>query len=310
MGVSATIAVAKREFFETAKTRPVLLLFAFYGLLMVAYGVVDYGEYILLQQPPSNLFLPQNGSLLNIFQAVYTFGSLFALAFSYDAISREKQANSITLLLSQPVSRISVLTGKLLSRAALYLPVASAIPVFIVAVSLALNGALTSDFQARLGLVWVLTLLFLLFWLTLGVFISTLTSKPGNSLAVSALVWLLFQRYFLGLMFSTFSLLLFWPNVGFSDAFDTPGFADANNIFGSLFPAFHYLHALFGNMSGTGLITAPAQYFQYQISYVLNTTSTVYGWISIAWPDFAFLATSSVVVMALSYALYRRRDIA
>ena len=309
MKAGATIAVAKRELFEMARAKPVLLLLAFYGLLMVAYGIVDYGEYTLLQEPPSNVFLPQNGSLLNIFQAVYTFGSLFALAFSFDAISRERQANSITLLASQPVSRASVLTGKLLSRAALYLPVASVLPASIVAVSLALNGALTSDFQARLALVWLLTFLFLLFWLTLGVFISSLTSKPGSSLAVSVLAWLLFQRYFLGLMFSTFSLRLFWPNVGFSDAFGIPGFVNANNIFGSLFPPYHYLHALFGNMSGTGLITAPFRYFQYGINYVLNTSTTAYGWISFAWPDFAFLAASSVVAMGLTYVLYRSRDI-
>jgi ABC-type transport system involved in multi-copper enzyme maturation permease subunit len=290
------------------RARHVLVLFLVYAILMAAYGVVDYGQF-LQPEPSSNLFLPPNGNLLQVFYQVYDFGSLFALAFTFDAISRERQTNSITLLASQPISRTNLLAGKLLGRAALYLPLTSVPSISMVAASLALKGMLVADFQARILLVWILTLLFLLFWLTVGILISSVTSTTGSSLALCAVAWVVFQRYFLGSAFSDLALHLFWPNVSFSDAFDTPGFLNANNLFGSLFPPFHYVRALFGTTTGVGLPTTPTTYSVFGTNYVLNASTTAYKWFLFAWPDFVFLAVGASAVMTLSYVLFQKREL-
>ena len=275
---------------------------------MAAYGVVDYGQY-LAPESPSNLFLPANGNLLQVLYAVYTFGSLFALALTYDAISYEKQTNSLALLASQPISRASLLKGKLLGRSAVYLPIASVLPVSLIAASLVLNMALTPDLQIRILLVWALTILFLLFWLALGILISSKTSKTGDSLAICIAIWIVFQPNFLGSAFSSLALHFFWPNVSFGGAFNTPSFLSTDSLFGSLFPPYRYVHALFGTLNGVSLPTTSLTYLTYGTNYVLNTATTANGWFLSAWPDFAFLAMSVLFVLAISYVLFRRSEI-
>jgi ABC-type transport system involved in multi-copper enzyme maturation permease subunit len=118
--------------------------------------------------------------------------SLVALLFGFDQISREREQGTLKLLVGGPVSRAQVLLGKwagnFISLAAPFLLV-----TLLGATLLALDPGfrLTPDRVGRLGLILLLALLYLAFFLSLGLFVSALTRRAATSVIVLLFVWAL-----------------------------------------------------------------------------------------------------------------------
>ena len=118
--------------------------------------------------------------------------SLVALLFGFDQISREREQGTLKLLLSGPVSRARVLAGKWLGNFA-------SLAVPFVLVTLLGTAVLLFDpdvrFSAgqlgRLGLILALSVLYLAFFLSLGMLVSALTRRAATSLIVLLFVWAL-----------------------------------------------------------------------------------------------------------------------
>jgi ABC-type transport system involved in multi-copper enzyme maturation permease subunit len=118
--------------------------------------------------------------------------SLVALLFGFDQISREKEDGTLRLMLANPVSRGSVLLGKWLGNFA-----SLAVPFLLVtALGIAVLGLdpairLSSGQVLRLVLILVLTLLYVAFFLSLGILVSALTRRASGSLVILLLCWAL-----------------------------------------------------------------------------------------------------------------------
>jgi len=118
--------------------------------------------------------------------------SLVALLFGFDQISREREQGTLKLLLSGPVSRAQVLLGKWLGNF-----LSLAVPFLLV--TLLGTAVLLFDpdvrFTAgqigRLGLILALALLYLAFFLSLGMLVSALTRRAATSVIVLLFVWAL-----------------------------------------------------------------------------------------------------------------------
>ena len=119
--------------------------------------------------------------------------SLVALLFGFDQISREREQGTLKLLLSGPVSRATVLLGKWLGNF-----LSLAVPFLLVTL---LGGAVllfdpdvhfTAGQIGRLGLILVLSILYLAFFLSLGMLVSALTRRAVTSIIVLLFVWALF----------------------------------------------------------------------------------------------------------------------
>lgn len=117
--------------------------------------------------------------------------SFLALLFAYDAVSGEREDGTLTLVLSNHGSRGLLLLGKYLGALLSLTP--PLVVSFLVAVLIMEGSPLLSlspgDWQ-RLGLIFVLSLLYLSLFLMVGLMLSTLTRDSGSSLLWSALVWM------------------------------------------------------------------------------------------------------------------------
>lgn len=119
--------------------------------------------------------------------------SLVALLFGFDLISREREQGTLKLMLSGPVSRAEVLLGKWLGNF-----VSLAVPFLLV--TLLGTAVLLFDPQVRLGagrlgrlaLILALALLYMAFFLSLGLLVSALTRRSATSLIVLLFAWALF----------------------------------------------------------------------------------------------------------------------
>lgn len=123
------------------------------------------------------------------FVLLYLF-PLVILAFSYNIVSAEKEAGTLALTLSQPVSLVRVVLGKLALRAVFLLALAvglSVAGVLIGGADLAAEGAMV-----RL-LLWIgVTAAYGAFWFALAIAVNALgRGSSANAVALAGL-WLLF----------------------------------------------------------------------------------------------------------------------
>jgi len=118
--------------------------------------------------------------------------SLVALLFGFDQVSREKEAGTLRQMLANPTSRSAILIGKwagnFLSLAVPFLLVTT---LGIAVLGLDPDIRFSSDQVLRLGLILALTLVYIAFFLSLGILISTLTRRASSSLVILLFVWAL-----------------------------------------------------------------------------------------------------------------------
>ncbi len=118
--------------------------------------------------------------------------SLVALLFGFDQISREREQGTLKLMLSGPVSRAKVLFGKWLGNF-----ISLAVPFLLVTLlGLAVllldpNIHFSSGELGRFGLILALSLLYMAFFLSLGILVSALTRRSATTLIVLLFAWAL-----------------------------------------------------------------------------------------------------------------------
>ncbi len=116
--------------------------------------------------------------------------SLFAVLFGYDAINGEKERGTLRLAFANPVPRDQYILGKIIgSFLALVVPLM--IPILLGCLMLPLLGVpMDADSWLRLGMVIVAGVLYFGVFLTLSVFVSTMTQSTSSSFLVLMVVWI------------------------------------------------------------------------------------------------------------------------
>lgn len=116
--------------------------------------------------------------------------SLLALVFSYDIISGEKESGTLRVMLSFPVPRDALLLGKWIGGyAAVALPFILTCLCSLGVVVLHPGADVSSQDLAAFGLLAVSALLCTGSFYSLGLLVSTLTSRAFTSIAVLVAIW-------------------------------------------------------------------------------------------------------------------------
>lgn len=116
--------------------------------------------------------------------------SLFAILFSFDAVSGEKERGTLRLTFASAVPRRTFIAGKLLGAyvtliVALLLPIAAGSGLLI-----AMGVPMTGDEWVRLALIVATGFLYLGVFLSLSVFVSAMTVRSTTSFLVLLVVWI------------------------------------------------------------------------------------------------------------------------
>jgi ABC-type transport system involved in multi-copper enzyme maturation permease subunit len=118
--------------------------------------------------------------------------SLVALLFGFDQISREREQGTLKLLLSGPVSRARVLLGKWIGNfLSLSVPFLLVTLLGVAVLLLDPDVRFTAGQLGRLGIILALALLYLAFFLSLGMLVSALTRRAATSVIVLLFAWAL-----------------------------------------------------------------------------------------------------------------------
>jgi len=123
--------------------------------------------------------------LTTIFQIVL---SLLAILLVYDAISGEREEGTLKAVLSNSIARYQILLSKLTaSLIGLAIPLFLSLLVSLLIMTLVYNIVFNADQWIRIGLIVLSTFLFLGFFVTGGLLVSSLVKHASVSL-----IWLLF----------------------------------------------------------------------------------------------------------------------
>ena len=174
-------------------------------LSLLSRGVtsnVGYTVRITLWEKP---FLPQqfnwaqNSPFMKVFppldfSAVLSMMiSLLALVFSYDAVTREREEGTLRFIFSSSVSRYSFLVGKWLGVVLTVLPILLA--CFLMGLGfVVLEGGVRFSGSEWAGIGWMglASFVYLAFFASFGIWVSSLTARSVTSIVLCMLSWLTF----------------------------------------------------------------------------------------------------------------------
>ena len=136
---------------------------------------------------------------LNIFSSIdftvicQVVMSLLALLFSYDAISREKEAGTLSLTLSCAVARPTLLLGKYIAgMVSISLPLIASFVAGLLVILFSPYVSFNSSDWIRILLIFLVSMLYVSLFFLIGLFLSTRTDRPSITLMFSMCVWVLF----------------------------------------------------------------------------------------------------------------------
>ncbi len=116
--------------------------------------------------------------------------ALCAMLFAFSAVTGEKEAGTLRLVLSNRLGRTILLTGKWIgSFASLVVPFLLAIFLGVILVTLSPQVQINSEEWLRLGFFLLGTLFYLAVFFSLGLFISCISHRSASSLVVSLFLW-------------------------------------------------------------------------------------------------------------------------
>ena len=135
--------------------------------------------------PFLNLF--SSVDLVLIFQVIL---SLLALLFAHDAIAGEREAGTLRLMMTNPVSRPIILLAKYTSAmVCLILPVVMSLLLALILFSVSGSILLSGDDWLRIGGILLTSIIYLSAFYLIGLLISAIARRTATALMLSMVIW-------------------------------------------------------------------------------------------------------------------------
>lgn len=119
--------------------------------------------------------------------------SLMAFLFTHDICTGERETGTLKMTLTNPVSRGAVIAGKMLGT------FLTLIPILIFSYGLCILVILfypdihfSSSEWVRIGLIFLLSIVFLLLFMVIGLFVSSRVQHSGTSIVICLVLWVIF----------------------------------------------------------------------------------------------------------------------
>ncbi len=202
--------VARKEYTDVLKNK-VFLIFLLFLLFLIGTSIMvasfDFQSKLTVYknallklqrsgQTVENLSEPQFYPLQLLRGAIEfleIIGAILAIVLGYLSVAKEKGNNTLQLILTRPISRLSIFLGKLLGNALLLISVSGTVFVGIsLVIEIFGKTALTGEQYFRIFLTFIFTIIYLLIFFSISALLSTLLKSLPNALIISFVIWILF----------------------------------------------------------------------------------------------------------------------
>jgi ABC-2 type transport system permease protein len=208
MRVQVLRTIAGKEFRDHVRSRRFLALLAviliitgtgaFSGMVQFHKSLDRYHDALTVvsgDDEPSGTSTPSKPSVTVIFHLIEmmtaTFSAFMGIAMGFDLVTREKESKSLKLLLSHPIYRDEVITGKAIGGVAA-IALAVAIALGVSCAILLIGGIVLNPIQMIQTFIFGLfTVLFIATFFMIALFFSTIASESGTAFIASLIVLVL-----------------------------------------------------------------------------------------------------------------------
>ena len=202
--------VARKEFQSAFRNRTfmvIAILFLAMSILSVYIGSTTknaemrlYEETIASLQAQGATSFPARPQihhltiLSNLIEYVSMIGAILAITLGYNALTEEKLSGGLKLILSRPIYRDQLLTGKLLGLGAVIAALLALVFVFNVALLALISGAIPTLAEILRLLTFIgISLVYMSIFLTLSLMLSVKMENGSTVFLISLVVWMVFS---------------------------------------------------------------------------------------------------------------------
>jgi len=203
MDISRCMIVAQKEFADQITGKrffAILALFLIITALGMHQGIEEYTtdltEYQekMVAAESHGLTMGNKPSILSVFSAisdqVVIIGGILAISIGFDLVSKEKETQTLKMLLSHPIYRDEVINGKAIAGGgSIALAIGLALLVSLAMCLLAGILPTIDEFSAILTF-GAVTIIFLLIYFTLALTVSTLAPDSGSALIATLIIFI------------------------------------------------------------------------------------------------------------------------
>jgi len=193
-----------KELADHLGSRKFLILFTI--VLVTSLSIVyvlsqNIGEYlgeISTDYMFLNLFTFSAGTLPSFIFFVSFFGPLIGIIFGFDAINGERSKGTMSTVLSQPIYRDALINGKFLAGLTTIGIMLISIILVILGLELGVLGIVPNVKEiARIGVFFIASVVYISFWMSMGILFSIIFRQTTNSALVSVMIWIFFAFFIL-----------------------------------------------------------------------------------------------------------------
>jgi ABC-2 type transport system permease protein len=316
--MAGTLTVAEKEMKDQFGSKRFLILFGFIVLLsgMAAYQGVDF---IKNNTQATFLFIFSGTQMsFSFIQIMVMFGPILGMAMGFDAVNKEKSSGTLSMLLGQPIYRDSVVNGKFLAGASSLAVLGLGTIAITTGLAIPILGyGPTGAEMLKIVTMSVLTVLYLVFWLSLGMLFSVVAKKPSTSILASIATWMFFSIILSILANAAANALYPMPSGDFmaqgrqGEGFQmTEEFREAmmarmefmSNV-NRISPTEQYegvVNAVLGVRGGFGRVMGPQEFAR---------TQTLGEALAANWANIVVLGVGLIICFSASYMLFLRTEI-
>jgi len=258
-------------------------------------------EYMFL-----NLFTISAGSLPSFIFFVSFFGPLIGIIFGFDAINSERSKGTMSTVLSQPIYRDALINGKFFAGLTTIGIMLISIILIILGLELGVLGIVPNIEEiSRMGLFFVASVIYIGFWLSMGILFSIIFRQTTTSALVSVMFWIFFA-FFILMIASVIA-----DQVVPLDQNATLETITKNDEIKNMILRFSPV-VLFQEIV-IALLNPSARAFGVssliKLSELLPTSLSISQSLMVIWPQFVGLIALMLICFAISYIIFMRQEI-
>lgn len=271
------------------------------------YGVVSNLADVAKADPDFlflKLFTMSGNSIPSFMTFIALLGPFVGLTLGFDAINKERAEGTLNRLASQPIYRDAIINGKFLAGAAIIFLMVFSMGLIVGAVGLIAIG--TPPEAEEVGRVFVFllfTALYICFWLALSILLSTVCRHSATSAMLGIALWIFFAL-FMSLVVNIISNVI-------CPAQDTVANVISNYemqmYLNRLSPYYLYSEAVSTIMDPS--VRTTNLILPEQLSGAISGYLSLGQSLLLVWPHLTGLIAVTVLMFALSYIAFMRKEI-
>ena len=316
MNINNILVIAQKEFADIIWSPRFLVIM---GVLMVAVLASGYeAGQLMARIAEKGGFVGMEITLNPLMMGFTSFthvigstGALVAIILGFEAIVKERKSGSLNVLMTHPVYRDNVITGKLIGMMAalgLVIVMAVAVPVGIM---LIVSGiTVNPDEFSRIIIYVVLVFLLLLTYLGLGITTSIFSKESSNSLVYSIAVWVVLGTLLMQISFMAASIITDQTMYSMEGPEDSDKYFAVAHKISQLSPITHFQELISGSLQGSGAVYDLESGSTSTIMQgIFDMSHTLGYWIKQYWMNLAVLIVSPMILLIISFVAFLRQDI-